>query len=140
MYSAMTPAPCNHLLAQEWRQRGGTAATACKSARKPAASLGMTLGAIMTHLLGYLGGCAVQEQQEHQAIIFKVYAKRAAALQLTAFLTWRSSAAMAHERRATLRALTLRSRHRRLQAALDKYVFCTHAYSNLCCMIDLLAP
>ena len=71
----------------------------------------------------------MQEQQQHRAMLFKAYAKRAASLQLAAFSTWRSSAQAAQERRATLGALALRSKHRRLQAALTKYVFCQHAYT-----------
>ena len=61
-----------------------------------------------------------QEQQRHRAIIYKVYSRRAAALQRDALTAWRAAAAAAQEKAAALRALMLRSKQHRLQAVVDK--------------------
>ena len=61
-----------------------------------------------------------QEQQRHRAIMYKVYSRRAAALQKAALTAWHAATAAAQEKAAALRALTLRSKQRRLQGMLDK--------------------
>ncbi len=61
-----------------------------------------------------------QEQQRHRAIIYKVYSRRAAALQRDALTAWRAAAAAAQEKAAALRALMLRSKQRRLRDVIDK--------------------
>jgi len=79
------------------------------------------VGAVIDKCSILTGSKCVQDQQRLRGIMYKVYAKRATALQNSAFAAWRSAAAFAHERRAALRALILCSRHRRLQSAIDKY-------------------
>ena len=52
--------------------------------------------------------------------MYKMYSRRAAALQRAALTAWRAAAAAAHEKAAALRALMLRSKQRCLQGVIDK--------------------
>ena len=62
----------------------------------------------------------MQEQQRHRAIMYKVYSRRAVALQRAALDAWCAATAAAQDKAAALRALMLRSKQRRLQGVIDK--------------------